>query len=207
MADNPDPTDRKRYRSSPLEAEDVLLHARLIWNRDPWKARSVGKEEEAFRSMFGCGLLVFLSLWSMLETNDLLPDGGTIYHLLWTLMFMKTYAMQTVLCSLAGGVDKDTFMKWTWKFIEAIAMLEASVVRKKTDVIVYYCCLYTYNASFSTKIIWENRHKNDRGCLASIQDMSSVRKGLQSCRKPCICDNVLETDKKQSTRALSSGVF
>ena len=57
----------------------------------------------------GCGILVSLSLWSTLEMAYLLPDGGTIDHLLWTLLFLKMYSNQKALCSLAGGVDATTF--------------------------------------------------------------------------------------------------
>ena len=40
---------------------------------------------------------------------DLLHHGGTINHLLWTLLFLKTYSNQKILCSLAGGVNATTF--------------------------------------------------------------------------------------------------
>ena len=119
----------KRLRSSDATLEYVLSKAREIWGRDPNKARSLGTKDLEFRSFFGCGPLVFLSLWSMLITTDLLPPDGTIVHLLWTLMFLKMYSTQKTLCSLAGGVNPETFRKWTWLFIRAIAALEPYVVR------------------------------------------------------------------------------
>ncbi|CAB9515430.1 unknown protein [Seminavis robusta] len=65
---------------------------------------------------------------------------------MWTLMFLKIYARNTVLSSLAGGVDPDTYMKWVWLFLDGIVYLECHV------------------------IIWENQLKLDRGndCLTSV---------------------------------------
>jgi hypothetical protein len=102
--------------------------AREIWHRGPDKERSIQTEELEFRQFFGCGVIVFINLWELLVTTDLIPLGGTIEHLLWSLMFLKTYAKQKVLCSLAGGVSDETFRKWTWNFILAIADLESVVV-------------------------------------------------------------------------------
>ena len=102
--------------------------ARCIWHRDPNRKRATQTEDTEFRATFGCGILVFLSLWSTLEMADLLPDGGTIDHLLWTLLFLKMYSNQKALCSLAGGVDATTFRKWTKLFIASIASLEPFLV-------------------------------------------------------------------------------
>jgi hypothetical protein len=63
-----------------------------------------------------------------MSTQDVVPDGGKIEHLLWTLMFLKLYSKQASLCSLAGGVDKETYRTWCWRFIEAIVVLEHYVV-------------------------------------------------------------------------------
>ena len=47
----------------------------------------------------------------MLVTMDLLPSDGRLEHILWALMFLKLYTGQKTLCSLAGGVDPETFHK------------------------------------------------------------------------------------------------
>ena len=57
----------------------------------------------------------------MLVTMDILPSDGRFEHLLWALMFLKLYTRQKTLCSLAGGVDPETFCKLTWDFVEAVA--------------------------------------------------------------------------------------
>ena len=57
-----------------------------------------------------------------------LPEGGTIEHLLWALMFMKIYPKRKAMSVLCGGVDKDTWAKWVFIFLDAIACLEPCVV-------------------------------------------------------------------------------
>ena len=71
---------------------------------------------------------VFLTLWTLLEQNNALPDGGKLVHLLWTLLFLKTYAKLKVLCAIAGAVDKETYMLWVWKFIDGIVSLQDLIV-------------------------------------------------------------------------------
>ena len=60
--------------------------------------------------------------------GEFLPAGATITQFLYTLMFMKVYAKEGTMCSLAGGIDPKTFRKWTWDIIDAIANLESDVV-------------------------------------------------------------------------------
>jgi hypothetical protein len=120
----------KRQRPVRPEAQDLLRLARvIIWSRDPDQARSTQTEDRDFREHFGCGVLVALSLWGLLLTTASLPDGGTLEQLLWTLLFMKTYAKQKTLCSLCGGIDPQTLQKWVKLFVEAISSLEPKVVR------------------------------------------------------------------------------
>jgi hypothetical protein len=68
-----------------------------------------------------------------MSTHDVVPYGGKIEHLLWALMFLKLYSKQASLCSLAGGVDKETYRTWCWRFIEAIVVLEHYVVSTTGD--------------------------------------------------------------------------
>ena len=66
-----------------------------------------------FWHFFGCGVEIFLTLWLMLVTMSLLPSDDRLEHLLWVLMFLKLYAGQKPLCSLAGGVDPETIHNWS----------------------------------------------------------------------------------------------
>ena len=117
----------KRQRVAPPTEADVLWRAREVWSRDPDKERAQGSKDADFRHFFSCSVRVFLTAWSMLTTTDFLPPGGRIEHMLWTLMFLKLYSGQMALCALAG-VDPETFRKWIWEFVEALAMLEHLIV-------------------------------------------------------------------------------
>ena len=67
--------NRKRLHPVAPTAEDVLIYARQIWSRDPGKARSPSTENRDFQEFFGCGVLVFLALWSLLVSHDDVPEG------------------------------------------------------------------------------------------------------------------------------------
>ena len=142
--------DRKRQRSEAPHADDVLRIVRGIWGRDGLRERSTQTEDLEFRSFFGCSVAVFLSLWSLLGTTDTIPEGGTITHLLWTLLFLKVYSNAKSLCALVGGVDPETFRKWTWLFIPAIANLEPLVVSGAT------CCERDVGLFLSNPIATDN---------------------------------------------------
>jgi len=129
MADTNTDADRKRQRETRPDTSDVMYYARRIWRRDdPLKAMAPSTEVRDFREFFGCLPTIFLALWNLLYTLDLLPEGGTIEHLLWTLMFMKIYPKRKQMSALCGGVDKDTWAKWVFIFLDAIAYLEPHVV-------------------------------------------------------------------------------
>jgi hypothetical protein len=140
MADNHQNNEQQRVLAP--TADDVLRCARQIWNRDVNTERSLQSEDRDFREFFGCGVLVFLSLWNLLDTTDSIPQKGTIEHLLWTLMFLKVYAKQRTLSALAGGVDPETFRRWCWRFIEAIASLQPYVVSAQYSLDDCACCCY-----------------------------------------------------------------
>ena len=113
-----------------------------------------------FQGHFSCCVGVFLSLWGMLKTTDLMPAGGTFEHLLWTLMFMKIYGGQKALCSLAGGINLETFQTWTWAFIDAIASLEPLVV--SLSLLHLLQNLFFLPSANEFQIIWENCLKKTR---------------------------------------------
>ena len=67
-------------------------------------------------------------VWRWLEKNSLVPDGCEVLHLLWSLVFMKVYPLQQVMCTLINVLDPKTFRGRVWKMIEAVANLEAYLV-------------------------------------------------------------------------------
>jgi hypothetical protein len=126
----------KRMRLEDPTGDDFMRLGRSIWSKDPVKSKALATEDRKFREFFGCSNEVACILWIELTTNDLLPDKGTTEHLLWTLLFMKVYAKENTLASLADGKpDPKTFQRWVWAFIPAIALLETRFVRPKISVL------------------------------------------------------------------------
>jgi hypothetical protein len=120
--------NNKRLRTADIELADVIRHARMIWGRDPDSARTTMTEDRSFREYFGCGAQTALALWALILCSGAIPDGGSLQHMLWTLLFMKVYAKSEIMSRLTGGADKTTIRKWVWQFIVAIASLESQVV-------------------------------------------------------------------------------
>ena len=71
-----------------------MEEARIMWRRDPKIRRSDKSEDHDFREHFGCGVIVVHCVWMMMESRELIPNDGMIYHLLCTLMFMKSYTKE-----------------------------------------------------------------------------------------------------------------
>jgi hypothetical protein len=47
--------------------------------------------------------------WNMIDPESTVPGEATVAHMLWALMFLKTYAKETTLSGMASGVDEKTF--------------------------------------------------------------------------------------------------
>ena len=69
-----------------------------------------------FRSLFGVSAIVCCIIWKKYH----FPPSTKPKHLLWVLMFMKTYAVETVLCSISR-VTRKTFRNWSWCLVGLIA--------------------------------------------------------------------------------------
>jgi hypothetical protein len=79
--------------------------------------------DRRFREAFGISSESAFILWMHLNVPNEGPEGGQQVHLLWSLLFLKTYSTQN---NLAGrcGVHKDTFKHWRDLFRERIASLD-----------------------------------------------------------------------------------
>lgn len=79
--------------------------------------------DRRFREAFGISSRSASILWIYLNVENEGPTGGQRVHLLWTLLFLKTYGTQN---DLAGrcGVHRDTFRAWRNLFLERIASIE-----------------------------------------------------------------------------------
>lgn len=142
MADNDNERGGKRQREVDPTVSDVMLVARKMWQRkNPYVGSTAQQEDRDFRESFGCGPFVALESWNMLCTLQYLPDGGTMEHMFWALLFKKQYCKTKALRTLCGGDDAKTIRKWVWLFIDALAELESSVVStcSRATLAVIFC--------------------------------------------------------------------
>ena len=80
--------------------------------------------------------------WNRGELKDG-PVGGTIAHLLWTLLFLKMYGTVDTMSRICK-VDPVTYRKWTWLFLEKIAELHYTVVSNLLGDSCCNCCKKCY---------------------------------------------------------------
>ena len=62
-----------------------------------------------------------------------MPHKHQPKHLMWAMMLLQTHADESDMAKDASGGDGDhvdlkTFRKWGWLFVEAIALLESTVI-------------------------------------------------------------------------------
>lgn len=70
-------------------------------------------------TFFGVSPNVCAVAWKLLKRK---PQGSQPKHLLWSLLFLKTYNKEHVNASLAGA-DEKTFREWSWKFVKMLSDL------------------------------------------------------------------------------------
>lgn len=102
-----------------------------------------------FRGAFGCGPADVFICWSMLNVLNEGPTGGAPIHLLWTLLFLKTYDTVVNLAARCK-VDKNTFTKWVNLFLARLGDLDlvSSVVWQYCTTVL--CVLLCYTNKIST---------------------------------------------------------
>ena len=124
--------NNKQKRNTEPTPEDFVLIGKDIQNKSGRSIGSAAEEERAFREFFGMTAPVVTALWKLLAEHTLIPEEGTIKHLLWTLHFVRAYPKQAVACSTVGGsggaIDPKMLRNHIWPFIEAIAFLIPDVV-------------------------------------------------------------------------------
>lgn len=82
--------------------------------------------ERRFRSLFGTSPLICSIVWGILKSE--IPPGGEPRHLLWALLFLKTYGTEHTL-RVMTKVDEKTQRKWVWLFIELISSIDVVCYR------------------------------------------------------------------------------
>jgi hypothetical protein len=92
------------------------------------KTRRWHKETELqkFRSFFGCSACVGTVLWNRIEQS--LKQRSLPKHLLWTLVFIKSYATEEVHCRMVGWADPKQYREWVWYMLEKICEIKEDVI-------------------------------------------------------------------------------
>ena len=84
--------------------------------------------DRRYVAFFGTTMQVTYLMWCMVVVD--IPDydfpGVIFVHLLWTLMFLKTYQPVNVLAARCK-VDEKTYRKYLWQVLEVIAGIESIV--------------------------------------------------------------------------------
>jgi hypothetical protein len=125
----------KHAHSAEPSLVDVMHYGRMLMERDPFKDKAPREEERAFRALFGCGPNIVLTLWKMLLKEDLIPNGATMVHLLWTLMYCKQYGKWSTMRKLTN-TDPKTLRKWINQFMYNIELLEPDVVSATSTTMI-----------------------------------------------------------------------
>lgn len=131
-----DSSKKKRARMDDATAKDVQYYGNFLMEKDPFKHRAPREEDRSFRALFGSSPSNVLILWQLLISNDLLPEGGTLTHVLWTLMYTKQYGKWSTM-KILTDTDPKTLRKWIGLFYDAIELLEPEVVSHMATVRIF----------------------------------------------------------------------
>ena len=83
--------------------------------------------ERRWNANYGVSPHTCQAIWGLMTGLSPLPNGASFYHLLWGLLFLKTYMTEAVVSGMLG-VDEQTYRKWVWIIIPRIAALKPRVV-------------------------------------------------------------------------------
>jgi hypothetical protein len=128
-------------------------------------------ESRCFNAHFGVEPAVVAAVWSTLVyVDEVISDYVKQKHLLWTLLFLKSYAtFDVITCQV--GADEKTVRKWVWYIIAAVSDLADAIVSILWPLALLRSrCSHRRLAYFCRQIDWEDRKVNDVGatCLVTV---------------------------------------
>lgn len=104
---------------------DHVLPITFIYLGHGMTGRAVGlhsvEQRRRFHALFGISPAMCCLVWTKLA--DQLQKGTQPMHLLWGLLFLKTYATEEVMCTITQ-TDRKTFRKWSWSVVTEISNLD-----------------------------------------------------------------------------------
>lgn len=104
-----------------LNEGEKILGRRKQSNRDVVMSKTLDRD---FRSLFGGSPVTCSMIWAKCE----FPQHVKAKHLLWALMFLKTYGTETSLVTKTGTGDRKSFRETIWPIIHKIASLRKKEV-------------------------------------------------------------------------------
>jgi len=109
--------------------EDYIGWGANIMNRSKYESH-LQSFEERWIAHFEVVPIIVLKLWELLEEGE--GNRGHPAHLLWALLWLKTYQTEQVCAGMVGedgvGIHEDTFRDWSWYYVQQISYLEDEVV-------------------------------------------------------------------------------
>lgn len=129
MAPTSKPPAKKTKTKHEYLASEFDRLGREVMNRKPGGSAIVF--EVRYISFFGVNVDVTVTAWHILQAdadNDADLKKIRPNHLLWGLMFLKLYGVETELSSLAGGIDEQTFRHWSQLVVKKLSYTVPEVV-------------------------------------------------------------------------------
>ena len=84
-------------------------------------------DDRSFKSHFGVSIDVTSLVWDDIRQSRTCPRSMQPMHLLWGLLFLKTYGTTEVMAD-SVGTSRNTFRKWVWIVLRQIQKLKRKVV-------------------------------------------------------------------------------
>lgn len=100
-----------------IKAENVVVAAHPIIGAAPVVLRD-------FVSLFGVSPRVCAAVWNCTSFDH----DVKLRHLLWGLLFLKTYMKETPLMNIACCTCRKTFRKYVWKVLSSLQLKACSFV-------------------------------------------------------------------------------
>lgn len=88
-------------------------------------------------------------VWNRATRKGIIPEGFTVTHLLWTLVFLNLYCCETIL-SILCGCDEKTLRKWVWKGVDMLGNLDMASNSSSTIAICLSSELTFSDTSFAS---------------------------------------------------------
>lgn len=135
---------------------DMMLSAKTVETHGD--DSSAGRR---FRSSFGVSHEVCSHVWEYMDVHNTKPRKALPMHLLWCLMYFKTYETEVFLATVVGSSER-CFRKWIWIMAKSISQLYQHVV-SKVIMFLYAFNYYITNCYILFKILFEKRMEHDSG--------------------------------------------